>query len=798
MRVAILGASGAFGLRLAAECARRGMGVTALCLPDETLSAETASAYSGVEAFSASADALRGFDAVVEAELADAGDPAALRRRAERLEWLTAVLKDLPEVRLLTVGGTESLFLDGERAERIADTLPPAARLAAEEAEAALGIAQTLGARWTQFSPAARFEPDGPACGAYILGRDIRVLNAKGENRLSYADGAAALADELEHARFCGKRFTAASDASACPRALDDNLIDLRVKYMFTRRGAYFGISSDVMTRYTGLDYASARLYIGTRRGTSTGNPEQGRDLVYLTPMYRGEEIAYAVRTTPTELILTTAYGEIRACMADDHLMLIRGENGLSLLLHGRMRLREQMKPRGAAAWEGVFRWRCSLMLSPLTGTLTMDAPWDGETQTTPRFRGVAEPDGDGSFLLAVDESIYAGKLRPSYPTYAEALADVTADWESFLEKIPPVDPALENARLEAAWNLWAFLLNPSGFVRHQHIMMAASSIASSWQMNHNAAALRDNLPVAMDLLVNMLDWASPVGQLPDMVDDGRCHAQAIHPPTQGWSLLWIMQKHDLGKEVPRRTLEFMYDGFSKWVDWFFLARDDDHDGLPQYDNGDEIGFDDCSPFEFETAMETPDLPAFLVLLCDAVSALAEILGRPDARDAWKKRGDELTQRLIETFWNGERFVALTNGDHRVVATDSVVYYLPLVLGKRLPQEIIDKMTADLLVEGDWLTPFGLCVEKLESDFFRLSGMSRGWVLPASNLLILTGMYNAGKKAEAKMIARRYCDACAEWGISMLLDPIRGTPNGFACSWSANTFLVLADIACNL
>ena len=96
------------------------------------------------------------------------------------------------------------------------------------------------------------------------------------------------------------------------------------------------------------------------------------------------------------------------------------------------------------------------------------------------------------------------------------------------------------------------------------------------------------------------------------------------------------------------------------------------------------------------------------------------------------------------------------------------------------------------------LTPSGLCVEKLESDFFRLSGMSRGWVLPASNLLILTGMYNAGKTAEAKMIARRYCDACAKWGISMLLDPIRGTRNGFACSWSANTFLVLADIACNL
>ena len=62
------------------------------------------------------------------------------------------------------------------------------------------------------------------------------------------------------------------------------------------------------------------------------------------------------------------------------------------------------------------------------------------------------------------------------------------------------------NARLEAAWCLWSYLLNPSGYVRRPHIMMAASSIASSWQMNHNAAALRNDLPLALDLLSNMFD----------------------------------------------------------------------------------------------------------------------------------------------------------------------------------------------------------------------------------------------------------------------------------------------------
>ena len=765
MRVAVIGAETALGKLIAEECAQRGFAVTGLPPEPSALTAEE----------------LKGFDVLADAVLPEAAGAAAV------LEALTAAARVLSAVRLIAVGCPDSLYLDGKRAETVGN-----------RPDIALNTLQNSGVDWTVFSPAARFEPDGPRSGRPILGRDIRILDSAGESRLSYADAAVAVADEIAAAKFRCRRFTAVSDSSGAARSLDNNLIDLRIKYMFTRRGAYFGISSDIGTRYTGTAYQSAKLYIGSRRGMPAGNPEQGKDMIYLTPMYQGRELGYAVRMTPTELILTTAYGEVRACMADDHLLLLRGDDGLSLELSGRMRPREQMKPRGSKAWEGVFRWRCSLVLNPLTGTLDMDAPWDGEKQTTPRFRGVVEPDADGHFLLAVDESIYAGKLRASYPSYDDALADVTADWEGFLAKIPPVDPPLQNARLEAAWCLWSYLLNPSGYVKRPHIMMAASSIASAWQMNHNAAALRDDLPLAIDLLSNMFDGISPVGQLPDMVDDGRCMAQAIHPPTQGWSLLWIAQKHDLAKELPREKLEFLYDGFRRWVSWFFLARDDDHDGLPQYDDGDEIGFDDCSPFQFHTTLVTPDLAAYLVLLYDGLAAMAEALGMPEAAKDWTGRGDALTQLMLDKLWNGERFVAITNHSHEVVATDSVIYYLPLVLGKRLPQAVIDRMTADLLVEGDYLTPFGLCVEKLESDFFRLSGMSRGWVLPASNLLILTGMYNAGKVAEAKMIARRYCDACAKWGISMLLDPIRGTPNGFACSWSANTFLVLADLACNL
>ncbi len=766
MHIAIIAADPALAQAVLAECAARGMEAVSLS-PADAVSAET----------------LKAYDAVV-----DAGGDAALTLR------LADALKGRPAARLITVGSAGDLYYDGSRTQKVSEALPA---YAADGGETLRRLKES-GAAWTCFLPPLHFGAEERKTGAYVLGREIRILNSMGESRMSYADFAAALCDELAQPRFCGKCFTAISDTSACPPEPDNNLINLNIKYMLTRRGSYFGIASDVTTRGTGTAYQKVKLYIATRRGTCNGYAVDGNDLVFLTPLYQGEEVGCAVRMTPTELILTTPYGRIFACMADTHLLLIRGENGLSLALHNRMRRGEVMKTRAGAAWEGVFRWRCSLVVNPLQGALDMQTNWSNAMMTTPSFRGVVSPGADGKFLVAIDESPYAGKVREQYPSYEEGLADVKRDWEHFLSCIPPVEPALERGRIEAAWNLWGFLVDPFGFVHRPHMFMAATTVASSWQMAHNAAALGNNMPLAMDLMENMIDTIGKYGQFPDFVSDGRRAAQGIHPPVQGWAMQWLMREHDLAKECDHAQLGRIYDGLIRWADWFMLARDGDGDGIPSYDNGDECGFDDCSPYDGKLDIMTPDLPAYIIQIYDTLSDLARILGKTDEVDAWREKGDALTKKLIDTLWNGERFIAREDYTFEPIVTDSIIFYVPLILGKRLPQEIIDKMTADLLVEGDYLTPNGLCVEKLDSDFFRLAGFARGWNLPPSNIEILTGMYAAGKTEEAKMIARRYCEASVKWGMSLLLDPVQGSPTGFACSWPACTFLVLANMVCNM
>lgn len=80
---------------------------------------------------------------------------------------------------------------------------------------ATLGIAflealrQTDDVDWTFFSPAADIF-EGPRTGSYRGGTDQLVTDAQGESRISFADFAIAMIDELEAHKYPHARFTAA------------------------------------------------------------------------------------------------------------------------------------------------------------------------------------------------------------------------------------------------------------------------------------------------------------------------------------------------------------------------------------------------------------------------------------------------------------------------------------------------------------------------------------------------------------------------------------------------------------
>jgi hypothetical protein len=223
-------------------------------------------------------------------------------------------------------------------------------------------------------------------------------------------------------------------------------------------------------------------------------------------------------------------------------------------------------------------------------------------------------------------------------------------------------------------------------------------------------------------------------------------------------------------------------------------CRDDDSDGLPGFAGGAENGFDDVTAFMDSLDLATPDLCAQEVLNFEAQGDLAKLLGKPQEEiDAWYAKSRELLERMLEKMWDGEHFVCLKQYTHEPVFSGSNMHYIPLVLGKRLPAAVLDKMCADLLTEGKLLSPYGLASENMDSDVYEITGvkMGVGVISPPGQVFILTGLWEAGRKKEARMIIDRYLGKLMEGGFYHFIDPVHGD-GAFSGSWCRTVFTILA------
>ena len=201
MKIAVLGASGRAGSEITKELASRGHSVLAIARKPEAI--PTGPGVSAVKGDASDADALadliRGSDVVVSALHFDV--PA---------ETLLSALKTAGVPRLLVTGGAASLEV--APGVRLIDTpeFPEEWKVFAQGGIAFLDdLRSETGIDWTFFSPAAVIE-EGPRLGRFRLGTDQLVTDANGESRISFADYAIAMADEVEQHKHPKARFTAA------------------------------------------------------------------------------------------------------------------------------------------------------------------------------------------------------------------------------------------------------------------------------------------------------------------------------------------------------------------------------------------------------------------------------------------------------------------------------------------------------------------------------------------------------------------------------------------------------------
>lgn len=215
MRLALFGANGMAGSRIAQAALQRGHEVTAIVRNSSRFSLQherlTTRVGQVVDPDSV-AEIVPGHDAVISAAgpgASTANDPILAQNIVTAAQALIAGMSRAGVRRLVIVGGAGSLEV--APGIQMVDTpdFPDQYRAASLAHRDALNIYKASDLDWTFISPAAEFEP-GEQTGKFRLGTDQLLVDEAGRSRISAEDYAIALLDEVERSQFVGRQITVA------------------------------------------------------------------------------------------------------------------------------------------------------------------------------------------------------------------------------------------------------------------------------------------------------------------------------------------------------------------------------------------------------------------------------------------------------------------------------------------------------------------------------------------------------------------------------------------------------------
>lgn len=546
----------------------------------------------------------------------------------------------------------------------------------------------------------------------------------------------------------------------------------------FSCAGAYFSIRRRI----------EACLTIQTVSGAALWSDPS---LFHLELVDGNGTVEFVTACTPSVLRMEGPRGVVEVAFDGDRTLRLRGRGaGVRLTRAGGGLVTED----AAGRWRIAALHRTQWLLEALRGRLDIDAPWTFANQhhSVPRF--VATTVGDDWELLLQEyegEPDVPGKRREFDACVMENEAAV----EAFTAKLPPVPHEYADARRLAGYVLWSSLVSPRGLVRRPTMLMSKNWMYACWSWDHcfNALALGQGDPeLARDQLLTIFDHQAASGGLPDYVSNDHLVWGFCKPPIHGWAVRRMMRGGWAGEQLP-----LLYDHLERATDWWLLRRDDVGDGLPVYRHGNDCGWDNSTVFDLGAPVQSPDLLAFLALQTEVLAELAGRLGRGDAERRWRDRSEGILASLLSRFWTGDRFVARLARTGEPIASESTLLHLPLVLGRRLPADVLRRSLARLKGRGGPLTEHGLATEPPTSEKFIPNGYWRGAIWAPTTLLVIDGVADAGELELARQMARSFCDMCRTGGFAENFNALTGEPlRDPAYTWTASVFLSLASEFC--
>lgn len=542
----------------------------------------------------------------------------------------------------------------------------------------------------------------------------------------------------------------------------------------FSRRLSYLSITEKLAPTESGAERKQFALFRQAR--TYGTDPEVKRErLLAFRPIFDQKSISYRIEANPGRMAVQTSYGGFEVCFDGPDVIRFRGK-GITLRFFTKMTTGEGAVDRLDGTYQINQFMHGEYLFVPIKGRIEYEAEWLWERRKSSDVLIDIEPDGSGEFEFVIHYAEHGAEAFNSYRPFEECVAESIDDYEEWYAMYPPVPSKYEDTKKLSVYAIWICQIAPRGLLTEPAILFSKPTESScfSWHQVYHAMIMQNNPDAASQTLMNLFAYQDEYGELADLFDDKFNNIMATKPPFHGYGLVYMLER--MGDSFTLEHCRHMYNGLTKLYKWWTTIRDTDNDGVPQYNHGCEGGNDYSDLMAKGVPVETPDLISYIALLAEGLGKLAERMGMPEEAAAWQEKSEWLLKVLVDEFWDGKRFIARLSTTHEIVESEELEVYMPLMLGARLPKEIVKTMAKDLADPEKYFTPYGLRTLPRRYE----NGQPKpGAIMGFAQVKIIPGLYNAGEKELARKLLTGYCDRGAERNPSFFfLEPLSPTEPG--------------------
>ncbi len=395
------------------------------------------------------------------------------------------------------------------------------------------------------------------------------------------------------------------------------------------------------------------------------------------------------------------------------------------------------------------------------------------------------------------------GKGHENIPTSTShhSQNSACAAWQNWFEHIPAVDKRYQPMYSYAWWVLFNNMLSPAGNLRHPVIVPSKKKYIGIWLWDNalHTLALRHLDPeLARDQIRAFLPFQQKDGMLPDVVfDEGivtelehPTRAKVTKPPILAWAAMKI---HEVNPDP--NFIEEIYAPLVRWNRWWFEANDDDLDGYIAYNHPFASGMDDNPTWDMGMPVESPDINTYLYLQMQALSSMAQILGKQDEVDIWKERTSKLLATIIQHAWDKSKGYFIATRNHHPIPTLTPINLFPLwitALPESMKESLLSHLTDLHQFWGKWMLPS----VAYDDPAYDPDRMWRGPVWINVNYFFIEALQKNGKIRLADELREKTLSLMMKnSGIYEYYNSATGNPGSHAApafSWSAALFIDLA------